>query len=412
MAMKFNVGGNNSKQIVTEEIEDNDDDELEEDASTSSSNSNGSKIVDDEKKKLIRMMGLILIIVVILILFLFLITSLGSGKKTYEEIEEIMVTAAEGYFNDHKENLPKKDGGTQTIDVAVLVSEGRMKELSKYTDSVCTGSVKVEKSGSTYLYVPNLNCGDSYATVTLVNKVKEDNDTVSSGYGLYNKNGYYVFRGERVNNYVQLDNSLWRIVKISSGNELVLVKSEGLGTPVPWDDRYNQETNYNAGINNYSSSRIKEKLEELYITSEESVVKTLLSAKDKSRLVSYDVCSGKRGTTESGVEQAIECREITRDQKMGLLTVSDFMNASIDPECTNPSSLNCQNYNYLVADYSWWLVTAASTNSHDAYMVEANNGIKTTNTNLYARLRPVIHLNSEVRYKSGSGTEEDPYIVK
>lgn len=408
MKMNFNIGGNKTKEIVTEELVENDEDLEELTENTSSSNNNDNY----EKKRLIRMMGLILGVVIVFIILLFFITSLFGGKKTYEEIEEIMSDAAESYFTDHQENLPKKDGVSQTVDVSVLAAEGYMKDLTKYTNAACTGSVKVVKSGSSYLYTPNLNCGEAYLSQELYEKVRQDNSIVASGYGLYNKDGNYVFRGEKVNNYVQLDSALWRIVKITSGNNLVLVMDEPLGNLVPWDDRYNQEINYNAGINNYSSSRIKEKLDELYKTTDEDVITRFLSDKDKSKVVGFNLCTGKRGIEETGTEQAVECREVLKDQKVGLLTAADYMNASIDTNCTSPSNASCQNYNYLITDTSWWLVTAATARSYDTYLVEANNGIKVTNTNMYARLRPVIHLNTNVLYKSGSGTEEDPYIVK
>lgn len=404
---KFSVGSNKGKELVAEELDELEDDYEEETSSSSSSSNN-----NDEKKKMIKMMVILIAIVIGGILLLMFITSLGGGSKSYEEIEEIMVSAAESYFADHPENLPKKDGGTQTVDVSVLVAEERMKDLSKYTDSICTGTVKVEKSGSTYLYVPKLNCGEYYVSQELHDKVRDDNDIVSSGYGLYNKGGNYVFRGENVNNYVQLDNALWRIIKITSSDNLVLVLDEPLGTLIPWDDRYNQETSYNAGINNYSSSRIKEKLEELYTTTDEDITSVFLSDSDKSKLVSFNMCTGKRAEDETGVEQAVECTEVVRDQKVGLLTAADYMNASIDTSCTTAASLNCQNYNYLITDTNWWLVTASPKNTYSAYMVEANSGLKVSNTLMYARLRPVIYLNTNVLYKSGTGTQSDPYTVK
>ena len=406
---KFSIGGNSGKKLVAEELDDLKDDYEEEEERTSASKKNSN---NDDKTKIIKMMILLLAIVIGGILLLFFVTSLSSGNKTYEEIEEIMVVAAKSYFKEHPENLPKRDGGTQTVDISVLVAEEKMKDLSKYTDSLCTGTVKVEKSGSEYLYVPKLNCGEYYISEELHKKVRTDSSVVSSGYGLYNKGRNYVFRGENVNNYVQLDNALWRIVKITSSDNLVLVMDEPLQTLIPWDDRYNQETNYNAGINNYQSSRIKEKLNELYTTTDQDITQVFLSDSDKSKLISFNMCIGKRAETETGVEQAVECTEMARDIKVGLLTASDYMNASIDPSCTTASSLNCQNYNYLLTDMNWWTVTACTKDSHCAYMVEANSGLKAANTLMYARIRPVIHLNTNVLYKSGTGTKNDPYTVK
>lgn len=402
--MNFSDKDPNKKAAADIEVEDELDDEEDDESSYTS---------DEDKAKRIKVLLLPLGIIIVALILFFIIISFAGGNKSFEQIEEIMVVAAKSYFKDHPENLPKKDGGTQAIDVSTLVSEGRMKAITEYNESaICTGTVKVYKSGSSYLYVPKLDCGEAYSFKPLYEQIRADNPLVSTGYGLYNRFGNYVFRGENVNNYVKLDNATWRIIKIASGNQLVLMLDEPLSQVVPWDDRYNQDMNYLAGINSFSSSRIKEKLEELYTSTDSSVTENFLSDLDKTRMVSYNFCTGKRGPNETGVEQAVECREVTREQKIGLLTAADFMNASIDPDCTKATSPTCQNYNYLVTSNNWWLATPSSTNSYTVYWVGQNAGIEAKNANLYARLRPVIYLNSEVGYKSGSGTKEDPYIVK
>ena len=108
-------------------------------------------------------------------------------------------------------------------------------------------------------------------------------------------------------------------------------------------------------------------------------------------MVSFNLCTGKRATTETGVEQAVECQEVTKDQKIGLLTAADYMNASIDTKCTSPSNPTCQNYNYLITDVSWWLATSSTTSTYHTYIIDANSGIKETNANMYARIRPVSY---------------------
>lgn len=400
--MNFSEKNEGKKAAADIEVEDDFDEDGDYDSSSEPEN----------KKKLIAVLLLPFIVIAVVVIFLFVIMSFTGGNRSFEEIEEIMVAAAESYFADHPESLPKSDGGTQTIDVSTLVAEGRMKDLSEYNETMCTGQVKVYKSGTSYLYVPKLECGEAYKFQPLYEKVREDNPIVSSGYGLYNRNGSYVFRGETVNNYVKLDNATWRIVKIASGNQLVLLLDNAISSPQPWDDRYNQDMKYNAGINNFGTSRIKEYLEELYNTNDDGIKSILLSDRDKTRMVTFNFCTGKRGLNETGVEQAVECREVTRNQKLGLLTAADYMNASIDPDCTKASSPTCQNYNYLITEYAWWLATPSSANSYSAYMVGQNSGIEMKNANMYTRIRPVIYLNSEVSYKSGTGTAEDPYTVK
>lgn len=407
--MNFSIGNKKSKDIEAEEFDDVADDDDDDDSSSSSS---GNGFNDKDRIKLIKTLGFILLGFVILIMFLFVITAGSSSAKSFEDIENIMVEAAEKYFAAHPESLPQADGTYREIEVSALVADGRMKDLSSYTSELCTGRVKVERINSTYTYTPNLNCGSAYTSAKLSEKIQSDNQVTSSGYGLYSRNGYLVFRGEQVNNYVKLDNALWRVVKITSTNEIELVLNDPLMTPVPWDDRYNEEASYNAGKNSYATSRIKEKLNEVYTTSDDTITKYLLSDKDKSRLASFNLCSGKRSLTETAIEQAVECREQTQNVKLGLLTAYEFMLASTDANCKTTSSLTCQNYNYLMSSTSYWLVTASPEKTDTVYMVEGNSGIKQTKTNMYARLRPVIHLNANVLYKSGTGTQEDPYIVK
>ena len=70
----------------------------------------------ENKKKLILVLAIPFIVIAEVVIFLFIIMSFAGGNRSFEEIEEIMVVAAESYFKDHPESLPKSDGGTQTID--------------------------------------------------------------------------------------------------------------------------------------------------------------------------------------------------------------------------------------------------------------------------------------------------------
>lgn len=403
--MNFKLDNKDEKEIVIdeyEEYENVENDEIEEIRTSSNSSNN------DEKKKLVKLLTLLLGVVIVFIIVMFLLTSCTGGNKSYEEIEQIMAEAAEEYFSDHTDKLPKKDGGTQTIDVSVLAADGYMSPLSKYNNEECTGTVKVQKTGSSYAYIPNLNCGATYTSAELTDQVKSDNKVVSTGYGLYNKNGNYVFRGETVNNYVQLETSLWRIVKITSSGNAVLLLDEPLPMTAPYDNRYNNASNYKSGINTYSTSRLKEMLLEQY-NKEES----FLSENDKLKTITYNLCAGARGATETGVEQAIECKNTIKDQYVGLLTAADYMNASVDAGCTTATSKNCQNYNWLNGPKTeWWTATPSTTNTYTAYMISNSNGIKEAETYNYAAIRPVIYLNSGALYKGGTGTQLDPYLVK
>lgn len=370
---------------------------------------------DDIKKKMIRFMLIIggIIIVLLLILYLFSLTS----KKTYEykELEQILTDAAKEYFVDYPDSLPEGNGDVVEIDSSNLVAAGKMQDLSTYKTKeggVCTGSVQVANTGGDYLYTPYLNCGDTYSTLELYKKITDDEDIVTTGYGLYSVKSEFVFRGEIVNNYVQLDNGLWRIVKVTSDNNVVLISEEGSLYANTWDNRYNQDRLYDSGINQYSASRVKEFLDKIYTNPNESNGENLLSDNDKTKIVPYSLCVAKRSANSESRDNSEECVEKLDGQKMGLLTLSDYLMASIDPNCKSASTKSCKNYNYLSRRYEWWLATANKDDTSTVYKVGSNGIVKLEDASAACIVRPVIYLNSNVLYKSGSGTEEDPYLVR
>ena len=390
-------------------VDEEEDIELDDD--TPSKKSSGG---DDARKKLFLLMGIIVGGTLLLLLILYIASLFTSKNYSYEDMEQIMKDAAISYFADYPDSLPQNDGDVVEIDAANLVYAGKMKDLSEYHNGEvpCTGNVQVEKSGNEYLYTPFLYCGDNYYSVELYNKIAADNPVTTSGSGLYSYNNNYVFRGESVNNYVQLDKSLWRIVKITSDNNVVLIHDSGLDYYQPWDNRYNEERLYESGINTYSVSRMKEYLEKVYSNPSEDDGELILSDKDKARIVSYTLCAGNRKETSETKNNSEECRQKVQNQKLGLLTLSDYLYASIDTSCKSASTKSCMNYNYLTMDDEWWLVTPNADNTSTVFKVDRTGVVKADIASTYSKVRPVIYLNSHVMYESGKGTLEDPYKIK
>lgn len=405
MNSNFNIVKKPKKDEIIEEEEEI---ELEEEGDQ-------KKKTNDAKKRMFTMMGIIVGGMVILLLVLYIVSLFSHKTYSYTEIEKILKNAAVSYFKAYPENLPTDEGNIVEIDASNLIVAEKMKDFSEYTKEgvTCSGTVQVEKSGSEYLYTPYLNCGEDYFTEELYKTIIKDENVVTSGYGLYANNGSYAFRGENVNNYVKLGKGLWRIVKVTANNNIVLISDKGALFSQPWDDRYNESKLYDAGFNNYSSSRIKDYLEKIYSNPSEDDGDDLLSKKDKANLVAYNLCIGKRTQNSDLRDNTEECSEVVQNQKLGLLTLSDYLYASIDPNCKNALSKSCQNYNYLVLkDNSWWLLTGDKGDSSNVYSIQSNGVIKSQEASNYNIVRPVIYLNSKVLYKSGNGTLEKPYKIK
>ena len=417
MNLNFNQNKKNGKvnkieaDELEEEIEETDEEE-DDDEDEEESKSSKNKGQDDFKKFIIKLALIVVGGIVLLFIVLSIASAFTKGSYSYEKIETIMTNAAKSYFADNPESLPKKENQIVEIEASTLAQAGKMKDLSEYTKKgvTCTGKVSVSKADEEYVYTPSLNCGDAYSDKAIATAVKEDSKVVTSGYGLYNMNNGLVFRGETVNNYVQINEDLWRIVKIDSSNNTYLIKEKYIGYSAAWDDRYNSEAKYNIGINNYSTSRIKEYLGELYEETKEDLV--FLSDADKTKLSSYEVCTGKRTLDSTNNTNELECKSTVAGQKLGLLTVSDYINASIDPNCTSPQSPSCQNYNYLTVDYRWWTATAVANSTSTAFIIDEQGNVTAAKCNAYNKIRPVIKLSSRIMVSSGNGTEKNPYIIK
>ena len=370
------------------------------------------------KKKIMKYTVIIIVAVCLLFLILFVASFFFSPKKTYEQVEEIMKKAAQEYYSEHKNRLPGDNTKNAGIEARTLISGEYMEEFSEYLgdNTKCdSGRVTVERVNNKFVYTPYLYCGDDYETSELYKKVVDKDKIVVNGDGLYSLNNEYVFRGTNVNNYVLLDNFLWRIVKIDSNNEALLVRNDKEKTlSVVWDDRYNNIRTYNAGINDFNLSRIKDVLKKYYKSDKKYYYgkDKILSDSTKEKLVSFDLCIGKRAADYVANNNSAECAQTAKNQMIGLLTMSDYLNASTDPECISPLGKTCQNYNYLKTDFNWWLITADSSDTYGVFRVMSNGIIEKANAANMAYIRPTIKLSNRAMFKSGKGTEKDPYIIR
>ena len=371
---------------------------------------------DKEKarKKLLKIVGIISIVLIAIFLIILVGTMLVGTTYTFDQMELELKNAAIKYYQVQDALLPANEGEKSEVDAATLSSDEYklMKPLSKMRrNTQCSGTVVVQKINNEYIYTPYLDCGNSYKTKELFNAVKDENKTVTSGNGLYEMNGELVFRGDNVNNYVQLSKGLFRIIKITSENKILLIPEFEEYYYNTWDDRYNTELGYSAGINDYRLSRIKDTLLDIYNGNVSKFI--LLDETDKQKLTTYSLCVGKRGKKETNNTSEVECADKMDNQMIGLLTASDYMNASTDANCTTTTSKSCQNYNYLkVKDSNYWLITATNENTAIVYYINNEGYVAESNASSLSMIRPTIMLNNNVMIKGGKGTESDPFILK
>ena len=358
-------------------------------------------------KNLIKM-GMVVIVVIICIVGFSLIYYNFFYSKSFTEIENIMKNAAMEYYSENKSELPQTIGQTQEIKVSTLVDGDYMKSISEYVkneDVACKAKVNVTNINNTYRFNPLLDCGRYHNYKTITDYIKEHEKIVVEKDGLYQVNNDYVYRGEKVRNYVDFAGISWRIIRIEN-NKLLLVYNGKLTTK-SWDNRYNKSKDSNFGINDYSVSRIKDLLNNMYNSSK------LFSADDKLLLSNFSLYTGKVGEEDNDKDGHMAKSVVINDQFIGLISAYEFMNASLDVDCNKASAMSCGNYNYLADyDYNYWTLTGDKNTTYKVFKFFSEEGISLATASSMAYPRPVVAIVDDAIYVSGNGTKAKPYIFK
>ena len=351
------------------------------------------------ENKLIRITigALVVIILIILIIALFV----GRGTKTVTE--KSLISAAQAYYKANSSLLPKNNYDSSSVSLATLVSTGY---ISENMDTTCPATVTVVNVNGEYHYSSTFVCDNKgVKTSTLVSKLIANR--VTNGSGLYYKDGEYIYRGENPNNYVRFGESLWRIIGLDTNGNIKMIYNDLYLEYQPWDDRYNKDVQGQKGINEYFSnekSRIKEYLDNFF-TADINIDK--FTPARISRTTTHSACVGKLELDKNILNS---CSKTLDNQRFSAITVKDYINASLDPNCSINNTVTCQNYNYL--NLTGWTANAYGGNTYSAYYIDQDEGIQLSDAFISRAIRPIIALKKDVLYHSGTGTQTDPFMIK
>jgi len=359
----------------------------------------------DMQKKLVKIMIIGIVLVVALFLIIWIVNLVKGNTLSFDKIEDKMVSAANSYYKDNPDLLPKDDTYKIELTAATLAEKGYMKVLEEYTEEnvSCTGKVIVLNNNGDYTLEPKLNCGSDYTTESLVEKITSKDNIVTTGDGLYKSNGEYIYRGEKLNNYVSFAGKTWQIIKITENNEIRMIQDDYF-EQVDWDNRYNDDQKTSSGINNYEVSRIKDDLEKIYNGN-------TFSSENKAKIVPKKLCIGKRKDTDTTKDGSVECSSLTKEYlPLGLLQANEYLAASLDSGCTDLNKKQCTNYNFLSNfDRNFWTITADSDSTANVYHIDYLPQSLPART--YAVIKLVINVSGEVNYIKGNGSLENPYVI-
>lgn len=390
-----------------------------------------------EKNKKKITISLIVVIAVALIWFL-IISPLIEFKKSEKEV----LNAGKRYFEVNKTYLPTGNR-IKTISLKTLYNKDFIKEDIKVpnSSSMCDENeswVKVQKKNNEYNYNVYLKCGiysskvdhkgptitlkgENEITVNKGDKFKDpgivsvsDNtdgkiDTkqvkVDSNVNI-NKNGTYeikysvkdsfdnktevirtvkvvqildkivkketdktsYYKGNDNNNYIKLDGILFKIVGLNEDGSVKVTSSE----PLAFVDYNSVDTWLNDYFYNKLSDNVKK-----YI-------------KTDSKWCNEEI---------SNTDNYTKCNKYGKKKAVGLLSVADI----------NNSKDKDGNFNILSATESW---TSNLAPSKKAVTYYTSNGYSQVKQNKNLGIYPTININKNSYITKGSGTVDNPYVLK
>ena len=221
----------------------------------------------------------------------------------------------------------------------------------------------------------------------------------SKPYFLTCKKGIHSNQAVRILEYLGY---AWRIFKFDKDMTYLVLADTLNDTSYVYDNRYNEIAKGNRGKNSFENSRIAGTLNGFYNS---------FFAGHHAYLKTMNACIHSRSLNDTIKDGSIECYT-TYSTPIALLSVYDYMNASLDYYCLKSSDRNCSNYNYLAkTTNNFWLLNGTNEDTYKVYVASASmlGALQLEAANSKKYIRVVIALPNDIEYKSGIGTKDKPY---
>ncbi len=295
---------------------------------------------------------------------------------------------------------------TDSISIDALETKVYTLELTNKDDKVLKGllNVRLQKGKM-----------ETFADVILKNNSASENSLTKVGTDIAVENEglikssddigvSYYFRGNIPNNYVKINDLLWRIVRINGDGTTRLVLNDTIKNTINYYNTSELKDNFNeSSIYSYLNSWFEENLRNYT-----KYIANTRYCNDVSHDDAYTFLNYTRIVTNK--IPTLNCLSNSITSKIGILSVDEVVLAGASTDKNNNSYYL---YNANFTD-PWFTMSGAKGNdtSLNLFMVDQNGKVRSDIVgSAYHTVRPVINLikNAEV---TGSGTLEDPYLLK
>ncbi len=229
-----------------------------------------------------------------------------------------------------------------------------------------------------FIYKSKLQVIYSDATYEAIATVLVDRTDYGSEDRLYQQeDGSYVFMGKVENNYVKINNDLYRVVSIDTNGNVRIVKNDSIGLYLLEDNTVFTDSELYGFLNKVNGSKG-------YFEQSINSFKVSLATSAISTKVIDDVKKIDNELSET-------------DNYVSMLSLEEYLLAG---------GVN----SYLNDGTSYWLTNQNSEGKN--YFVDETGALGTSYSSILAlNVRPVITLNYTIKATSGDGSLENPFVL-
>lgn len=361
-----------------------------------------SKLVNSKGFTLIELIGTLIVISIIMVIAVPSITDTLKRieNRSYDIEVKNIENLAKTWLEENIETFNITSNNAINVSTKMLVSLGYISKTPvnpKKKGKKLNGCIRItyNNNNSQYSYSydnENIDCSNredgyyfdyidekwelnsSYAENDLFDEVIANNDLQTTQDGLYIDGNTYYFRGNNVNNYVDIDGTIFRIVSLNKDDKTIkLIRTTPLVSSGNMWDTENKATDFR-------SSSLSESLLSL-----EDSYSNYLSKQSKWNI-------GPVSTLDTDIS-SIQTYE-RRSQvilSVGLLGLSEYLRASNNDKCiVNSLNNNCLYNNYLSSYLGW---TLTNNGSKKAYYLN-DTSILTDSLTTIHKAYPSIVINS------------------
>lgn len=212
----------------------------------------------------------------------------------------------------------------------------------------------------------------------------------------------YIFKGESPANFIKIGTGMWRIISIDKDTYTMKVAYTTRNDKDSWGTVSSNNSFSNTELNIYKALNSS-----FYNTLSDSI-KSLIVENNKWNI-------GAVSGTITEVKKLIQSEEKseTFNANIGLLTVSDYANATYTLSCRKDFTQGiCATTNYLVLDKEYFLLNTVK-GFEQVWTVSPNteNAISKTSFETFKAIIPVMNLKATAEISGGSGTTDNPYVL-